>query len=78
LEGVKMTEENTEVKTIKIDDKDYPVDDLSQKAVQAITQLQLISNKRNNLMAELDIINVAQAQYSNTLKTELESNKKDE
>jgi len=73
-----MTEENTEVKTIKIDDKDYPVDDLSQKAVQAITQLQLISNKRNNLMAELDIINVAQAQYSNTLKTELESNKKDE
>ena len=73
-----MTEENTEVKTIKIDDKDYPVDDLSQKAVQAITQLQLISNKRNNLMAELDIINVAQAQYSNTLKTELEGTKKDE
>ena len=73
-----MTEETTEVKTIKIDDKDYPVDDLSQKAVQAITQLQLISNKRNNIMAELDIINVAQAQYSNTLKTELEGTKKDE
>lgn len=73
-----MTEENKEIKTIKIDDKDYPVDDLSQKAVQAITQLQLISNKRNNLMAELDIINVAQAQYSNTLKTELEGTKKDE
>ena len=73
-----MTEETTEVKTIKIDDKDYPVDDLSQKAVQAITQLQLISNKRNNIMAELDIINVAQAQYSNTLKTKLEGTKKDE
>lgn len=73
-----MTEENTEVKTIKIDDKDYPVDDLSQKAVQAINQLQLISNKRNNLMSELDIINVAQSQYSNALKTELEGTKKDE
>jgi len=73
-----MTEENTEVKTIKIDDKDYPVDDLSQKAVQAINQLQLISTKRNNLMAELDIINVAQSQYSNALKTELEGTKKDE
>tara|TARA_B100000686_G_C16450214_1_gene791651 strand:+ start:385 stop:606 length:222 start_codon:yes stop_codon:yes gene_type:complete len=73
-----MTEENKEIKTIKIDDKDYPVDDLSQKAVQAITQLQLISNKRNNLMAELDIINVAQSQYSNALKTELEGTKKDE
>ena len=73
-----MTEETTEVKTIKIDDKDYPVDDLSQKAVQAITQLQLISNKRNNLMAELDIINVAQAHYSNALKAELEGTKKDE
>ena len=73
-----MTEENTEVKTIKIDDKDYPVDDLSQKAVQAINQLQLISNKRNNLMSELDIINVAQAQYSNALKAELEGTKKDE
>ena len=73
-----MTEENTEVKTIKIDDKDYPVDDLSQKAVQAINQLQLISNKRNNLMSELDIINVEQSQYTNALKTELEGTKKDE
>ena len=63
----------TEEKTIKIDDKDYKVSDLSETAMKLITQLTLVSNKKNSLLQEIDILERANSAYSAMLKSDLEA-----
>ncbi len=62
----------TEEKTIKIDDKDYKLSDLSKTSVDLINQMTLVHNKKTSLLQEIDILNQANETYSAKLKLELE------
>lgn len=62
----------TEEKTIKIDDKDYKLSDLSKTSVDLINQMTLVHNKKASLLQEIDILNQANETYSAKLKLELE------
>lgn len=62
----------TEEKTIKIDDKDYKLSDLSKTSVDLINQMTLVHNKKTSLLQEIDILNRANETYSAKLKLELE------
>ena len=62
----------TDEKTIKIDGKDYKVSDLSEDAMKLITQLTLVSNKKNSLLQEIDILERANNSYTAMLKSDLE------
>lgn len=61
----------TEEKKVTIDGKDYKVSDLSENAMNLITQLTLVSNKKNSLLQEIDILDRANGAYTAMLKTEL-------
>ena len=62
----------TEEKTIKIDDKDYKLSDLSKTSVDLINQMTLVYNKKASLLQEIDILKQANETYSAKLKLELE------
>jgi len=62
----------TEEKTIKIDDKDYKLSDLSKTSVDLINQMTLVHNKKASLLQEIDILKQANETYSAKLKLELE------
>ena len=63
----------TEEKKVTIDGKDYKVSDLSETALKLITQLTLVSNKKNSLLQEIDILDRATSAYSAMLKSDLET-----
>ena len=64
----------TEEKKVTIDGKDYKLSDLSEDAMKLITQLTLVSNKKNSLLQEIDILDRANNSYTTMLKSELKIN----
>ena len=63
----------TEEKKVTIDGKDYKVSDLSENAMKLITQITLVTNKKNSLLQEIDILDRASSAYSAMLKSDLET-----
>jgi hypothetical protein len=61
---------------IKIDDKDYDTDDLSDNANAQLASLQFNELHMQRLRNELAIADTARIAYSNALKNELETKKK--
>ena len=60
--------------TIKIDDKDYDFDTLSQEAKDQLTSLQFVDNELIRLNAQVAVYSTARNAYSNALKELLPKN----
>jgi len=60
--------------TIKIDDKEYDLDKLSENAKAQLQNLQVSDQVIARLNAQLAICKTAQAVYAKALKTELSAN----
>ena len=60
--------------TIKIDDKDYDFDTLSQEAKDQLTSLQFVDNELIRLNAQVAVNQTARIAYSNALKELLPKN----
>ena len=58
--------------TLKINDKEYNINDLSKEAKSYIAQIQLIDSKIMPMKAELAVFQTAHDTYSNSLNAELE------
>ncbi|MCU7836173.1 MAG: hypothetical protein KZQ83_13105 [gamma proteobacterium symbiont of Taylorina sp.] len=58
--------------TLKINDKEYNINDLSNEAKSYIAQIQLIDSKMMPMKAELAVFQTARDTYSNSLNAELE------
>ena len=67
-----MAEDTAKKATLKINDKEYNISDLSNEAKSYIAQIQLIDSKMMPMKAELAIFQTARDTYSNTLNAELE------
>lgn len=63
--------ENQESQTITIDDKQYVVSDLSEKAQYCIAQVQDLQQQETSTKARLDQIQVATKGFTDILKSEL-------
>lgn len=63
--------ENQEPQTISIDDKQYVVTDLSEKAQYCIAQVQDLQQQETSTKARLDQIQVAAKGFTDILKSEL-------
>lgn len=57
--------------TITIDDKNYVVEDLSEKAQYCIAQIQDLQQQETSAKARLDQIQVAAQGFTDILKSEL-------
>lgn len=62
----------TENATIRINDKEYNIDDLSNEAKSYIAQIQLIDSEVAPMKAKLAVFQTARDTYSNSLNAELE------
>jgi Family of unknown function (DUF6447) len=60
--------------TIKIDDKDYDFDTLSQEAKDQLTSLQFVDNELIRLNAQVAVYSTARNGYSAALKELLPKN----
>jgi len=58
--------------TLKINDKEYNINDLSNEAKSYIAQIQLIDSKMMPMKAELAVYQTARDTYSSSLNAELE------
>ena len=69
-----MTEvTENEVQTISMNDKEYKVDDLSEKAKYLVSQVQDMQTQGNQARARLDQIEVGIRGFTNLLQEELEN-----
>jgi hypothetical protein len=69
-----MTEvTENEVQTISMNDKEYKVDDLSDKAKYLVSQVQDMQTQGNQTRAKLDQIEVGIRGFTNLLQEELEN-----
>jgi hypothetical protein len=69
-----MTEvTENEVQTISMNDKEYKVDDLSEKAKYLVSQVQDMQGQGNQTRAKLDQIEVGIRGFTNLLQEELEN-----
>ena len=69
-----MTEvTENEVQTISMNDKEYKVDDLSDKAKYLVSQVQDMQTQANQTRAKLDQIQVGITGFTNLLQQELEN-----
>ena len=69
-----MTEvTENEVQTISMNDKEYKVDDLSDKAKYLVSQVQDMQTQANQTRAKLDQIEVGIRGSTNLLQEELEN-----
>ena len=66
-----MTKEN-EVQTISMNDKEYKVDELSDRAKYLLSQVQDMQTQANQARSRLDQIQVGIAGFTNLLQEELE------
>jgi uncharacterized small protein (DUF1192 family) len=57
--------------SIKIDDKDYEFDDMTQNAKEQLISLQAVDRRIASLQEELAILQTARIAYANALKGEL-------
>jgi|TARA_B110000503_G_scaffold132273_1_gene208021 hypothetical protein len=68
-----MTEvTENEVQTISMNDKDYKVEDLSEKAKYLVSQVQDMQTQANQARARLDQIHVGITGFTNLLQEELD------
>ena len=68
-----MTEvTENEVQTISMNDKEYKVDELSEKAKYLVSQVQDMQTQGNQTRAKLDQIQVGITGFTNLLQEELE------
>ena len=73
-----MTDVQTEEKpTLVFDDKNYVIEDLSEKAQYLVTQLQDLAQQGNAARARLDQIEVARGGFTDMLREELEGGGED-
>ena len=69
-----MTEvTENEVQTISLNDKEYKVDELSEKAKYLVSQVQDMQAQGNQTRAKLDQIEVGIRGFTNLLQEELEN-----
>ena len=69
-----MTEvTENEVQTISMNDKEYKVDELSDKAKYLVSQVQDMQTQGNQTRAKLDQIEVGIRGFTNLLQEELEN-----
>ena len=69
-----MTEvTENEVQTISMNDKEYKVEDLSDKAKYLVSQVQDMQTQANQTRAKLDQIEVGIRGFTNLLQEELEN-----
>ena len=69
-----MTEvTENEVQTISLNDKEYKVDELSEKAKYLVSQVQDMQTQANQSRARLDQIQVGIRGFTNLLQEELEN-----
>ena len=57
--------------TIKIDDKDYELDDLSNSAKEQLASLQFVNGEIKRLEAQMAVFRTAAVGYTAALKKEL-------
>jgi len=62
----------SETNSIKINDKDYNIEDLSNEAKSYISQIQLIDSEIAPMKAKLAVFQTARDTYSSSLNAELE------
>jgi len=67
-----MADNTPKKTTLKINDKEYNIADLSNEAKSYIAQIQLIDSKIMPMKAELAVFQTARDTYSNSLNAELE------
>ena len=58
--------------TIKIDDKEYNIDELSEKTKATINSLQFVKSELQRLEANIAVYKTAEAGYLQAIKKELE------
>ena len=69
-----MTEvTENDVQTISLNDKEYKVEDLSEKAKYLVSQVQDMQSQANQSRARLDQIQVGITGFTNLLQVELEN-----
>ena len=69
-----MTEvTENQVQTLSMNDKEYKVEDLSEKAKYLISQLQDMQGQENQARARIDQIQVGITGFTNLLQQELEN-----
>jgi hypothetical protein len=74
-----MTEvTKNEVQTISMNDKEYKVEDLSEKAKYLVSQVQDMQTQANQTRARLDQIQVGITGFTSLLQEELENPASDE
>ena len=74
-----MTEvTENQVQTLSMNDKEYKVEDLSEKAKYLISQLQDMQGQENQARARIDQIQVGITGFTNLLQQELENPDDDE
>jgi len=74
-----MTEvTENEVQTISMNDKEYKVDDLSEKSKYLVSQVQDMQTQANQTRAKLDQIEVGIRGFTSLLQEELENPAPDE
>ena len=64
--------------TIKIDDKDYDIDDLSEEAKKQIVSLQYVDSELGKLNPQMAAMQTAKIAYARALKSALGENSEDE
>ena len=64
--------------TIKIDDKDYDIDDLSEEAKKQIVSLQYVDSELGKLNLQIAAMQTAKIAYARALKSALGENSADE
>ena len=64
--------------TIKIDDKDYDIDDLSEEAKKQIVSLQYVDSELGKLNLQMVAMQTAKIAYARALKSALGENSEDE
>ena len=65
-----MSEEETKV--VIIDNKEYSIDDLSQKAIYSVSQLQYLKKEIEESQRQIDRLQMASNAFSAVLKEEIE------
>lgn len=72
-----MTEE-VEQKVVIIDDKEYNIDDLSQKAIYSVSQLQYLKKEIEENQRQIDRLQMASNAFSAVLKEEIDEDEDEE
>jgi len=67
-----MADNTPKKTTLKVNDKEYNIADLSNEAKSYIAQIQLIDSKMMPMKAELAVYQTARDTYSSSLNAELE------